>query len=519
MSIASEVRVTLLDLQTLLSRIRLEGEQETILLSLEECIAFAMNQNPSILVASITPDIASDRIVAAKSEFDPGVRASVESTATKSVGLQRLSLFEMAQQASPPERSSTEVSTWTIETGMGGKLPTGFTYDLSLKRSDSDQVVNVTGGDNTTEEDGIALAITQPLLRGAGIRVNRAEIGKAEAGLAISEAELHLLQQNTVADAIQTYWQLVGAYAALRVKESAVRTAEQLLNETQERNELGASSELDVLTAQSAVARRQNDLINAYADVGLASDRLKQILNLRDGDLLSSAIILATSKTPELDMDGLNDGEPVDQRVRGALERRPELHVKDAQQAIAELTLRQRRNARYPLVDLTGRYVQIDSENDFNGLLIGDSSANSDSWSVGLKASVPIGNRRARAEYRIAERQFDQIQLERDEIRTLIDEDVRRASRQTAKSGVLVENARKTVTLEQARFKAEQERFLFGDSTAFHLIQVQDDLIIEETRLALAETQLLAAIADLQRAEGILLSDLKIDTAVEPISE
>ncbi|MCL4693862.1 MAG: TolC family protein, partial [Candidatus Hydrogenedentes bacterium] len=421
---------------------------------------------------------------------------------------------EIAQEVTPTGPSTAETSTLEIETGIGGKLPTGLTYDLSFKRSDFDQDVNVVGGDNSTKEDRVALAVTQPLLRGAGIRVNRAEIRKAEAGLAISEAELHLLQQNTVADAIGTYWQLVGAYAALRVRESAVHTAEQLLNETQERNDLGASSELDVLTAQSAVARRQNDLIDAFADVGLASDRLKQALNLRDGDLLARAIVLPTSERPEVDLEGLQNGEPVDERVRRALERRPELHVKDAQQAIAVLTLRQRRNARYPLLDLTGRYVEVDSDSDFSGLLVGDSSAGSDSWSVGLKASVPIGNRRARAEYRIAERQFDQIQLECDEIRSLIDEDVRRASRQMAKSAVLVENARKTVTLEQARFKAEQERFLFGDSTAFHLIQVQDDLISEETRLALSETQLLAAMADLQRAEGTLLSDLESDTGI-----
>lgn len=510
-SIASDVDVVLLNLQTLLGMVRLEGEQEVLLLSLDECIALAMNQNPGVLIASINPEIAEDRIVAARGDFDPRLSASIESASSENTVAQGLSLDKIAQGTVSWGSDEAKSKTLVLESGINGKLATGLAYNLSVTQTKSDQNVNAFGGNNSTEEERIKIALTQPLLRGAGIRINLAEIRKAEAGLSISDAELYLLRQNMIADAIGTYWQLVGAYAVLQVRESAVRTAEQLLAETQQRNELGASSDLDVLTAQAAVARRQNDLIDGFVDIGFTSDRLKQILNLKEEDLLETAMLIPTSEPPEVNIDAFRYDEPLEVRIRAALERRPELQVKDAQQAIAGLSLRQRRNARYPALDFIAQYGYMRSDSNFSSFFVSDSSTDTDYWSLGLEASIPIGNRRARAEYRSAGRQVAQIQLERKEIQSLINEDVRRSIREMSKSIVLVENAQKTVSLEQVRFKAEQERFLFGDSTAFHLIQVQDDLILEETRLAQAKAQLLAAQADMQRAEGKLLADLGLD--------
>ncbi|MCC6486441.1 MAG: TolC family protein [Candidatus Hydrogenedentes bacterium] len=518
-SIRSEVEVTLLDMQSLLNAVRLEGEQVVAVVSLEEAIATAMKQNPSLLVASIEPQLAGESVKAAKGDFDPRVRSSVEMGESDTDQEQRRSLLDIAGDVGPYPGVSVDDSSRTLEVGIGGKLFTGLQYDVSAVRSTTDRDINTPGGDSTTDKDTVALTLTQPLLRGAGIQVNRAEILKARQNTAASEADLYLQQQNTVADTIGAYWQLVGAFAAVKVRESAVQTAEQLLADTRQRNELGASSDLETLTAQSALARRQNDLISAFADAGRASDHLKGILDLRRDGIMESAMLTPVTPLAGIDLDQLRQTGHLDERILAAWDQRPELHIKDAQAAIAQITLRQRRNARFPSLDLVGQYGWRDTDEDYNGIVAGDTSEDGEFWSLAMKASAPIGNRRARAEYRSAQLRQDQVGREKQQLRTYIAEDLRQSMRETSKYVVLVENARKTVELERVRFQAEQERYHFGTSTAFHLVQVQDDLIAEETRLAQAEAALLAAQADLQRAEGTLLSDLGLGMMAERVQD
>jgi outer membrane protein TolC len=474
----------------------------------EEVSALAMGQSPSVLVASFGPLIAEESIQAAKGEFDPRASASIQAGGSDNETTRRRSGLEIANSVGRFRAVEANDDTTNLEAGVGGKLATGLQYDLHITRSDSDLEVNVLGGDTRTDTDGASLSISQPLLKGFGIRLNRAEILKARESLNASESELYLKQENTVAEAMSAYWQLAGAYAALKVRESAVRTAEKLLSDTEQRNELGAASDLETLTSEAAVARRQNDLISALGDVGNASDHLKGILGFREGELLDNALIAPASKLPELDLESLRQSEPLEVRIRDAWARRPELRITDAQEALAALTVYQRRNARQPGLDLVGQIGSRDADEVYGDVFPGRTEEESEYWNLGIRASVPIGNRRARADYQSARLREEQIGQEREQIRTLIDEDLRRASRDVMKYVALVENARKTVAIEQVRFKAEEERYLFGASTTYHLIEVQDYLIQEETRLALAESQLAAAMANLQRAEGRLLSDL-----------
>jgi outer membrane protein TolC len=505
-SIAQEVEVSLRSTAELVAAVQLAGEDAVTILHLDEVIALALSQNRALLVAAYDPEIAQESLRSARAEFDPALSAGASYRRVETDQQRERSLLEWTGFLAYERPVDVNADIRAGDAGVGGKLPTGLRYQAALTHESQDSDVSVFGANGELLSRGAVVTLSQPLLRGAGLRVNRAEIRKAEAALDARNAEFYLQQQNIVAEAIAAYWQLVGAYAALAVRQAAVRTADQLLSDTLQRNELGAVSDLDTLTAQAGLARRQNDLINAVATLGAASDRLKALLELRAENGLETALLAPAAPAPETDLETLPLDPTLEPRLERALAQRPELFIADADRRIAALTALQRRNARLPQLDLAGEVGRRDTGEDYNGVVLGDRDEDTDYWSLGLHASIPIGNRRARAEARAAQRREEQSQTNYEAVKTAVMEDLRHALRDARKSAVLVENARKTVAIERARFQAEQERFLFGANTAFQVLLVQDDLVAEETRLAAAEAELLAQLANLERAEGTLLT-------------
>ncbi|MFM1918509.1 MAG: hypothetical protein RLZZ303_143 [Candidatus Hydrogenedentota bacterium] len=507
-NILAEAAIELATTEDLLSAVQLAGEHAVTLISLDEVIALALKANPGLLVAEFEPRIAEERLQAARAEFDPRIGAGGDYRETQTDTGRVRSLLQIVGLVDDQPAVDADSDGTSVEAGLSGKLPTGLSYEAVISQGRESRDVDALGADVDVDTDTIRLSLTQPLLRGVGIRLNRAEIRKAEIGSKAADAALYLEQQETAALAIAAYWDLVGAYAGHAVRRSAVDSAERLLADTRERNELGAVSNVEVLTAQSGVARRQNELITAIARIGSASDRLKAVLDLRDETGLTTEMLAPDALKANCDLASLPLDADVDTLISTALARRPEMHLADADRRIAALTVMQRRNARLPQLDAVGEIGQRDMDQDYDGIFVGDRREDTDYWGVGLRGSIPLGNRRARAQAREAELDKQAAEQSYRALETAVMEDVRQALRALRASAATVQNARKTARLEEVRLQAERERFLFGDTTALQVLLVQDDVIAEQTRLAVAESELLANLANLQRAEGTLLESL-----------
>ena len=92
--------------------------------------------------------------------------------------------------------------------------------------------------------------------------------------------EIVRLQVNTtLAQAQNTYWDLVAARENVRVAEQSLAVAQRLHADNKSREEIGTASGLDVVTAESEVAARQRDLVAAQTTLQMREVDLKNVIS------------------------------------------------------------------------------------------------------------------------------------------------------------------------------------------------------------------------------------------------
>src|ERR1051325_5044560 len=129
-------------------------EQDSISLTLHECIERALAHNLDISVEQFNPRIEQANVLAAQGDFDPHLHLILNKQEIETP------LFVVQTNSAASETHLT-----IFDSSLLGKLPLGTTYDLSYnstRQSTSPAFV--------TQEGAVGLvSITQPLLRNFGL--------------------------------------------------------------------------------------------------------------------------------------------------------------------------------------------------------------------------------------------------------------------------------------------------------------------------------------------------------------
>ena len=145
----------------------IESAKETKILKigLVDCIVFALKNNSEIKIKKIEPLIDDGNIKVAKAEFEPSLTLDGSMGETKKQSANSTAF-------SPP---ISKTRTRELNVGLGGKFITGTEYDIDFinKKDISNATYRII---NPYYESQAAITITQPLLEGFGITVNRADI-------------------------------------------------------------------------------------------------------------------------------------------------------------------------------------------------------------------------------------------------------------------------------------------------------------------------------------------------------
>jgi outer membrane protein TolC len=187
-------------------------------MSLADCIQLALTQNPDIQIAAIDPLIADADIQTAKGEFDPVAQVNgVYTQAEVSLSQQQIVFGGI---------ESIRSYTTNLDAQLGGKLHTGAVWGVAGTMEKSEDTFG-----NFIEEFNtqMTMTLTQPLLRGFGIKYNRVRIKAAQNSRQISEFNLRLTAITTISQVIKAYWDLVGAVEAVGVNQGALENANRLL--------------------------------------------------------------------------------------------------------------------------------------------------------------------------------------------------------------------------------------------------------------------------------------------------
>lgn len=424
--------------------------------------------------------------------------------------------------------------------GFERKLESGGTVNLSLgaQRGVTIQPLNVfnaAAGTTNLANYLVAptLTISHPLLRNAGLKVNRADIDRARLNTTRAEAGEMLMAQTIVHDIILAYWDLLFASRDLDNKRRAATTTAEQHRRTQAEVTAGRKSQLDLDTIYQSLVARENDVVLAE---NVLLDRSLTLRTLMGQDFVERSVL---GIIPTTDPQAITPS-PVDlqAKIKQAVDYHPQLkqlQIGLASQRIDELVAA---NKRLPQLDTRfvasaqGRAIDavpnVDQgkpavsanwgtafKNFFNKPeLIGEQGLMAD-YSVRLELNLQwdIQNRAPKATHEriIIEMRRAEAQLRRSQQN--ISMSVIRAvnAQRTASARMAITS--EAVRLAESNLRAEEARNRVGRSTSYDILFRQDELAIAQFNALSAQIDYLKALVELQTLTGELLQTYGLELA------
>ncbi len=341
--------------------------------SLEAVRQSALANNLDLAVTRFDPSIGITRINQELAKFEAVLNASYTRNTT---GF--LTQLE--------EGVSTDTSNANLNVSV--PLATGGTISAGTLFNQGDENLLIPGYEPW--EAGVQVSISQPLLRGMGIRNNTASIRIAKYQSRIVDARTKLQAIRILADAEKAYWNLYRASKQLEVRVSQYEVAMKQLASARRRVVQGVAAEIEVMRAESGMGTTIEQVIVADNVLRLRQRDLKRFMN--------------DSRVPVESPTALNpmtDAVPVslqfnDERLVGdAMGGRMELLELELQILVDAEQIDLARNAALPNFVVSYQYQNLGDDTSIGSAYA--AMGNSDGFVVTATATVPLGNEAAKS--------------------------------------------------------------------------------------------------------------------------
>jgi outer membrane protein len=442
--------------------------------------------------------------------------------------------------------------TATYNTQYSQYFPTGtsmtVTYDNT--RSSNSIAANFF---NPAVQSSIFVGLSQNLLSGFGVTVNRRNIIIAKNNRKI--ADLAFAQQaiTTTTNTITAYWELVYARENVKVEQQAVAVSEKLFNDNKKQLEIGTMAPLDVTRAEAQLATDRQNLIVAQT-VQLQDEQvLKNAItrNPLDPRLVNIEIIPTDLPTPPAQIEAPS----FEEALKEAFAKRPDLQEQEYNLKNAAIDVRATHNALLPTATLSAQYgtvglagnsrqiltsktiagspvvdangnpvtgdflpvvVPVTTSTNFSGFTNAMSSVfhnNNPDYAVGVSITVPIRNRSLQADNQRSMLLQRQLETQMQQLRNAALLDVRNTYIALEQDRARVEAASKARELQQQTFEAERKKYQLGASTVYNVILTQRDFVAAQGTELRALADLVEARANYERAVGRTLEVNRVTIA------
>ena len=335
-----------------------------LMLSLQDAISLALENNLAIDVERYTPWLDEVNLLRAKSginglvPFDPTLTSNlnIQDSVTPLnnplfAGIIPTATSTLAIAAPPPLIQHVG----NVNFQYNQYFPTGTQFQAGMTNNRTSTNFGSFNLYNPYLQSALTVTITQPLLRGFGTLPNTRLIIEAKRTIKVGLSQLEQQVIATTTQVSNDYWELVYARENVKVEEAALGVSQRLYEENSKRLEIGTLSSLDVLTAQSQVASDKQALVQAQS-VQLQDETtlLNDItMNPLDEPLLRAEIIPTTAiSTPDT-----GENVQISEAVKEAWQKRPELHQASLNLENAGTDVKATKNELLPSVNIFGQYV------------------------------------------------------------------------------------------------------------------------------------------------------------------
>jgi len=452
-----------------------------------DCIAWTLQNNSEILIKKIEPKLREDDEKIAKAAFEPNFYANIEKDSINSPLPLPMNVY-----------SSVVSRAVEASAGISGKLTSGTRYQLDLlgSRDDNDPATMPVNPVYYAEPK---LTITQPLFKGAGFEVNRAEIVITANYRRIASKDLRATAMQSISRAIIAYYNYGYSQEFQTIALASLKRSQDLLAINTERHAKGMISSVELLETETAVAEREKAVIVADALVAKTEDELRLVTNIVDDPELWNAH-LELLEQPKIELRSTD----LAQSLRKAFELRPDYQIKMIDLQNRDVAIKVAKDNKLPTVDLVGSYGMNGWGSDLGGALSTIEPDNSD-WLMGLKFVKPWGGGES-ARYDQKKREKIRALLELKRLEQNIILDVRNRIREVETQRRQMDAAMHAKNMQLKNYEAQTERYAAGQTSTHDMLDYQERVATSETDYLKAMVDYQTALVALDNAEGITLA-------------
>ncbi len=520
---------------------RIGVSEAPLSLTLADAVRMTLEQNNDVSIARLDTDVARQNVRAFEGVYDPRV--------VPNFGYQRnVSANTSAIGGATEGRlERTEIDGGA---GMTGRTPWAggrFTVDFSAARLDtSNQFARL----NPEFPSALTATYVQPLARGRSIDAERRNILLARRAVDLTDAQLTqvLMDQLTLVE--EAYWDLAFAARNLEVLNEALGQARTQAESNERQVTQGTLAPIDVVEALTQVSRFQQAVASGQQTLTTSENRLKRlILSSRSAQAWNQPLVPVNlterSAPPHL----------LDDALKLALSRRPELKALDITRAQNDIDQAFFRNQTKPQVNVIGGYTLSGLAGDpldtTSQPPVGTDNANAALYArlnelsflasldpldppptstasgvpaffvgglgtsfsnlfarrfptalVQLQMEFPLRNRTARANLARSEIAATQLERQRQQLEQRIESEVRDALQAVRSSEQRLEAATSQRRYALEQYESERRRFESGLSTVFLVLERQTTYVTSQALELRARADFNQAIAQLERSIG-----------------
>lgn len=494
--------------------------------TLREAVQMALEKAEEIELVRIDYRKAIRAVQSQMGVFDPTLSAAYTYTNTDSISP---NLFNLS---SPIVKNKSHQLTF----GLGGLIPTGATYDLSIV---NERTRNASPFTTLVPQNSVRLAGTlrQPLLKNRGLSVTLTQLRIAR-GLEEGQKSVLLQRiQGTAYNVIRSYWDLVFRQKDLEAKLDSLKAAEDLVRVAENRVRVRVDPPIYLTQARAGAEIRREQVILAREQLELARDSLRQQVMLVE----SARELAEPEKFEPADSPAYVPFDPpYEESVRKAMDQRPEFVISRITRDNAKSQAVAAANGRWPELNatITGGLAGLSGtarparpsdspqtgaalqqlQNQWGGGMgsAWESALGADGpfFALGAEFRMPVPNQRARAANAQAQLDLDNAEIGLRKTEETVLMDVRRTIRSLQSSAQRIRSTELNVNLAQENVTAERRRYEVGISTSWDVLEREKELTEARAGYYRALADYNTARAAYELAVGTILEFVGIDVDV-----
>ena len=369
--------------------------------------------------------------------------------------------------------------------------------------------------------------LRQHVLQGFGFASNRRFIKIANNNREIADEAFRQQVIFTVTQIETLYWNLVTAFEDVKAKERAVASAQQLEGNNRKQVQAGTIAQIEIVNAQAQVASSQQALIISQTNLQLQQLLMKNAITRNENDpVIATAGVIPTDR---MQLPASEPVLPIQDLISDALTRRPELTQARIDLTNRTISRRSAKNALLPTVDLVANYGGNGLAGAANPNFITTTSpvgtanggysdaltatADHPTYFVGFTVEIPIRNRSAQADQIRSELEYRQAEVRLQQLQNSIAIGVRNAQFSMQQNRAAVDAALKARDYAAQSLDAEQKRLTQGLSTTYNVLTQLSNVSTAESNLVNAMSDYEQSKLNLDVVTGRLLQNLGISIA------